>query len=226
MPVKVARIVVNMFGCALWKLILRDSYTEDIVPIFCSYSSAIFAAQMKFRRRHPILLPVTAPFCSDVYRARTHLHEAMHLLSPAFRQARHKAQTQNGMDIAIIGWILRNVDEDRYYDDEYLAKLLLAYGIAFIFAASPTGSGIVTEAAFRPDLCSLIREEALRINDLDFTKASLQQLTILDSFCKETHKHYPNAACTCDVPLRLHSKIPLTRLSKLDEEGPSRLGPR
>ena len=133
---------------------MRDSYTEDIVPIFCSYSSAIFAAQMKFRRRHPILLPVTAPFCSDVYRARTHLHEAMHLLSPAFRQARHKAQTQNGMDIAIIGWILRNVDEDRYYDDEYLAKLLLAYGIAFIFAASPTGSGIVTEAAFRPDLCS------------------------------------------------------------------------
>lgn len=184
-----------MFGCAVWKLILRESYVEDIIPVFCSYTSSIFAAQTKLRRQLPIFLPLVALFCKDIRESRVHLRRATQLLSPAFRRARDKLETRIDQDDGPIDWILHNAGKNQVNDDEYLTNLLLAYGIAFVFAASPTGAQLITEAAFRSGFCDAIREEALRIDHLEFNKSSLQSLTILDSFCKETHKHHPTAAC-------------------------------
>lgn len=137
-----------MFGRAIWKLIVCESYTDDIVPIFCSYSSAIFAAQTDFRQQSPVLLPMTATFCSKVYTARGHLRKAAQILSPVFREAREKMDTRSDRDTGPIEWILKNAKENQSGDDEYLTKLLLAYGIAFVFAASPTGATIGHKSRF------------------------------------------------------------------------------
>lgn len=193
--VNIAKTVVNIFGSALWKLTLRDSYTDEFIPLFCNYTFAMFAAQTKLRQQLPVLLPITAMFCSELHQARVHLHEVTQLLSPAFRQARAKVHMEDDRDKGPINWLLRNAGGDQASDDRYLTKILLAYGIAFVFSASQTGAQLVTEAAFQPSFCDLIREEAMRTGELTFDKASIQRLSILDSFCKETHKHHPSAAC-------------------------------
>lgn len=49
----------------------------------------------------------------------------------------------------------------------------------------------------RPKYCDLIRQEANNVlgpREWQFNKTTLRQLTKLDSFCKETHRHYPASA--------------------------------
>jgi hypothetical protein len=74
-----------------------------------------------------------------------------------------------------------------------------------VFSTAPTGNSIVNEAAFRPEFCDLIRQEAdsvLGAAGWQFNKTSLRELTKLDSFYKETHRHYPTSACKyCSFPL-------------------------
>lgn len=52
--------------------------------------------------------------------------------------------------------------------------------------------------AFRPDYCAQMRSEAKEVfgaGQRSWDKNTLRRLTKLDSFCKETHRHHPSAAC-------------------------------
>jgi hypothetical protein len=130
---------------------------------------------------------------------REQLREATQLLAPFLRQIRSEAASPGSPDDdSITAWLLQHVEADRVDDDEHLTKLLLAYNITFVFGTVPLGTSIVNETAFRPDYCDIIRQEAdsvLGAAEWQFNKASLRQLTKLDSLCKETHRHYPTSAC-------------------------------
>jgi hypothetical protein len=194
----VGDVITRLFSCASWRLTLRGSYDERIIAIFLKYASAHFAAMNRLKLYHPFLLPIVAPFDKEVHEMSKQLREATQLLSPFLHQARSQTASQGSDDDSITRWLLQHVEADRVDDDEYLTKLLLAYNITFVFSTAPTGNSIVNETAFRPDFCGLIRQEAdsvLGAAGWQFKKISLRELTKLDSFCKETHRHCPTSAC-------------------------------
>jgi hypothetical protein len=192
-------VIATLFSYALWRLTLLDSYDERIVPIFLKYASAHFAALTRLRLYSPTVLPIVAPFDKGVHGMREQLREATRLLSPFLSQTRSRAASQDSPgDDSVTGWLIQHAEADRVDDDEHLTKLLLAYNITFAFGTIPLGTSIVNETAFRPDYCDIIRQEADSVlggTGWQFDKASLRQLTNLDSFCKETHRHYPTSAC-------------------------------
>ena len=204
-------VITRLFSYASWRLTLLDSYDERIVPIFLKYATAHFAALTRLRLFSPILLPIVAPFDEGVHEMREQLREATQLLSPFLRQTRLQAASPGSpSDDSITGWLLQHVEADRIDDDEYLTKLLLAYNITFVFGTVPLGTSIVNETAFRPDFSDIIRQEAdsvLGAAGWQFNKASLRQLTKLDSFCKETHRHYPTSACKCNTISHTYSSL-------------------
>jgi len=197
-PVRVAETITRIFARASWKLILRDQYNENIVDVFFNYVRAHSAAQLKLRSCHPALHSIYSYFIKDIRDIHEHSRQATAILSPVLSKARYQISEDETGDGSIISWLLREVDPCRFADDEYLTKILLAYGITFVFSPSPIGTQLIHEMAFRPDHCAQMRSEADEVFGADqrsWDKNTLRRLTKLDSFCKETHRHHPSAAC-------------------------------
>jgi hypothetical protein len=187
-----------MFARASWKLILRGDYKESIVDVFFNYVRAHSAAQLKLRTCHPALHSMYCYLIPEIRELREHLRQATAILSPVLSQARDKISASEIGDGSIISWLLREVDPSRFTDDEYLTNILLAYGITFVFSPSPIGTQLIHEMAFRPDYCAQMRSEGSEVfgaAQRSWDKNTLRRLTKLDSFCKETHRHHPSAAC-------------------------------
>jgi hypothetical protein len=179
---------------------MRSQYDERIVNVSLNYHRAHSAAKLKLRSSHPALHRINSyfiPEISDLYRQ---LREATVLLSPVLSQARKQlAADESGDQNSIIFWLLREVSPRQSANDSYLTNILLAYAISFVFSPTPIGTQIVYEMAFRPEHCAEMRREAETVfttpDQRSYDKTSLRRLTKLDSFCKETHRHHPSAAC-------------------------------
>ncbi|KAF4895163.1 Cytochrome P450 monooxygenase ATR2 [Colletotrichum viniferum] len=95
--------------------------------------------------------------------------------------------------------LVRMAPEEKRRDYKYLTNVLIGFAFTFVFSPGPSTTQIVYEFAFRPDYTKLVLEEANQVlgEQVDiwhFTRDSLRRLSLLDSFCKETHKHHPTAA--------------------------------
>ena len=200
---RVAETITRISARASWKLILSDEYDDSIVDVFFNYVRAHSAAQLKLRSCYPALHWIYSYFIPEIRDLHEHLLQATAILSPVLSQARGQLNENENGDGSIISWLLREVGPRRYADDKYLTNILLAYGITFVFSPSPIGTQLIHEMAFRSDFCAQMRSEAIEVFGAakrSWDKNTLRRLTKLDSFCKETHRHHPSAACefNCD----------------------------
>lgn len=170
---------------------------EDVVEVFFNYVRAHSAAQLKLRCGNPTLHPIYSYFVTEIRDLRQYLRQATKIFSPVLSRTRSRIAKDDLEDNNPITWLLREVSPQQYADDEYLTNILLAYGITFVFSPSPIGTQLIYKMSFRPDYCAQLQDEASQVfgHVHTYDKNTLRQLTMLDSFCKETHRHHPSAAC-------------------------------
>jgi hypothetical protein len=182
---------------------MRSQYDERIVNVSLNYHHAHSAAKLKLRSSHPALRRINSYFIAEIHELRRQLREANVLMSPVLSKARKQLAANESVDRDndnnIVTWLLREVNPRQFANDSYLTNILLAYAISFVFSPTPIGTQIVYETAFRPEHCAEMRREAEAVfttsGQRSYDKTSLRRLTKLDSFCKETHRHHPSAAC-------------------------------
>jgi hypothetical protein len=183
---------------------MRPQYDERIVNVSLNYHRAHSAAKLKLRSSHPALRRINSYFIAEIRELRRQLREATVLMSPVLSKARKQLSANESgdkNDNDIIPWLLRELSNKphQFANDSYLTNILLAYAISFVFSPTPIGTQIVYEMAFRPEHCAEMRREAEAVfttpGQRSYDRTSLRRLTKLDSFCKETHRHHPSAAC-------------------------------
>jgi cytochrome P450 len=186
---------------------MRSQYDERIVNISLNYHRAHSAAKLKLRSSHPALRRINSYFIAEIRDLRHQLREATAILSPVLARARAQLTTddssndknKNNRNNNFITWLLYEVSPRQFANDSYLINILLAYAISFVFSPTPIGTQIVYEMAFRPESCAKLRRDTEAVFNSDqkrsYDKNALRRLTKLDSFCKETHRHHPSAAC-------------------------------
>ncbi|TQN65849.1 Cytochrome P450 monooxygenase ATR2 [Colletotrichum shisoi] len=130
------------------------------------------------------------------------LERATAFFTPIFQQcaeAFEKGLSGTSVDNDWFEELIRMAPAEKRRDFEYLTNILIGFAFTFVFSPGPSTTQVVYEFAFRPDYAEEVLQEAHdvlgeRPESWSFARDSLRRLSLLDSFCKETHKHHPTAA--------------------------------
>lgn len=165
------------------------------MPISLAYTTSLSQAHSQLGERSRAGGYLWALRTRDLQTVRAHLVRATKMLSPTFVRLRTQlkdSEAHAGSSVA--AWLVH-----QYYhaSDEHLTKLMLSFNHAFTLTTLPVTQQLVHELAVRPAFVDAIRREAdtvLGQRVPDFTRGALRELTILDSFCKETHRLHPGSS--------------------------------
>ncbi|TEA18524.1 Cytochrome P450 monooxygenase ATR2 [Colletotrichum sidae] len=194
--------ILHIYSHVIWRVILGDSFSSEVVAIFERYSAILIPVMKKLKAQRPMMARVTAAFSKEVRQVNEQLQKATDLFRPMMERC-HEAMEQGLPSSASRNeWyeeLVRNAPEGRRRDYKYLTNILIGFAFTFVFSPAPSTTHIVYEFAFRPGFIPEVLDEARgvmgqRPENWTFTREGLRKLSLLDSFCKETHKHHPTAA--------------------------------
>ncbi|KAK2746867.1 cytochrome P450 [Colletotrichum kahawae] len=201
-PVIMQPQILHVYSHVIWRVILGDNFSPGVVDIFESYSATLIPVMKALKAQRPIMARVTAAFSSDVRKVNAQLEGATAFFTPLFEQCAQALEQGSDMSSVNNDWLeelVRMAPEEKRRDYKYLTNVLIGFAFTFVFSPGPSTTQIVYEFAFRPDYTKLVLDEASQVlgkqaDSWQFTRDSLRRLSLLDSFCKETHKHHPTAA--------------------------------
>lgn len=103
--------------------------------------------------------------------------------------------------------LVRLAPREKRRDFQFLTNIFMGFAFTFIFSPVPVTTQIIYEFAYRPEYAELVLKEAREVlgerqDDWTFPREDIRRLSLLDSFCKETHKHHPTAASAYHTILR------------------------
>ncbi|KAF9871292.1 cytochrome P450 [Colletotrichum karsti] len=201
-PVIMQPQILHVYSHVIWRVILGDSFSPEVVDIFEKYSATLIPVMKALKAQRPIMARITAAFSKDVRKVNDQLERATAFFTPLMKACADAFD--QGLETSSINndWfeeLIRMAPDDKRRDYKYLTNVLIGFAFTFVFSPGPSTTQVVYEFAFRPDYVDLVLKEAndelgQRVDDWVFTKDSLRRLSLLDSFCKETHKHHPTAA--------------------------------
>ncbi|KAJ5008029.1 Cytochrome P450 monooxygenase BOA4 [Colletotrichum sp. SAR 10_99] len=201
-PVIMQPQILHVYSHVIWRVILGNNFSPEVVDIFESYSATLIPVMKALKAQRPIIARITAAFSSDVRKVNAQLERVTAFFTPLFEQCAQALEQGLNMSSVNNDWLeelVRMAPEEKRRDYKYLTNVLIGFAFTFVFSPGPSTTQIVYEFAFRPDYTKLVLEEANQVlgEQVDiwhFTRDSLRRLSLLDSFCKETHKHHPTAA--------------------------------
>lgn len=218
--------ILHVYSHVILRVILGNNFSPEVVDIFESYSATLIPVMKALKAQRPIIARITAAFSSDVCKVNAQLERVTAFFTPLFEQCAQALE--QGLDMSSVNndWLeelVRMAPEEKRRDSKYLTNVLIGFAFTFVFSPGPSTTQIVYEFAFRPDYTKLVLEEANQVlgEQVDiwhFTRDSLRRLSLLDSFCKETHKHHPTAACKAQHGVDLRRDVLTDVDSQPDEK--------
>lgn len=188
-------VIEQAYASASWRISLGNLYNAEIVPISLAYTKILSQAQSQLGERSRASQYLWALRTRNLQTVRAHLVRATQILSPIF--VRLKTQLKDSEAYAGSTFAAWLVHQQHDASDEHLTKLMLSFNHAFTLTTLPVTQQLVHELAVRPAFVDAIRREAdtvLGERVSDFTRSALREMTILDSFCKETHRLHPGSS--------------------------------
>lgn len=204
--------ILHVYSHVIWRVILGNNFRPEVVDIFETYSATLIPVMKKLKAQRPMMARITAAFSGDVRLVNAQLERATAFFTPIFQQcaeAFEKGLPGSSVDNDWFEELIRMAPAEKRRDYKYLTNILIGFAFTFVFSPGPSTTQVVYEFAFRPDYVEEVLQEAHdvlgeRPENWSFTRDSLRRLSLLDSFCKETHKHHPTAACMSHTPLLHH----------------------
>ncbi|KAF6806103.1 cytochrome p450 [Colletotrichum sojae] len=194
--------ILHVYSHVIWRVLLGDSFKSEVVDIFEKYSATLIPVMKALKAQRPMMARITAAFSGDVRKVNEQLDRATAFFAPILEQC-YQALEQ-GLSTSSVNndWLeelVRMAPPDKRRDFKFLTNVLIGFAFTFVFSPGPSTTQIVYEFAFRPDYVDDVLQEAHEVlgpqpDSWNFTRDSLRRLSLLDSFCKETHKHHPTAA--------------------------------
>ncbi|KXH28261.1 cytochrome P450 [Colletotrichum simmondsii] len=194
--------ILLIYSHVIWRVVLGNSFKPEVVDIFEKYSATLISVKKALKAQRPILARISAAFSKDVRQVNSQLEQASAFFAPLFEecvQALEQGLAKSSLDNEWLEELVRMAPADRRRDYKYLTNILIGFVFTFVVSTGPSTTQVVYEFAFRPDYVDLVLKEAYgvlgeRPKHWGFSKNNLHGLSLLDSFCKETHKHHPTAA--------------------------------
>ncbi|KAL0941662.1 cytochrome p450 [Colletotrichum truncatum] len=194
--------ILHVYSHVIWRVILGDSFTPKVVDIFEKYSATLIPVMKALKAQRPMMARITAAFSSEVRQVNMQLERATAFFTPILQQHFQAFEQSSGTSSANNEWfeeLIRMAPAEKRRDYKFLTNILIGFAFTFVFSPGPSTTQVVYEFVFRPDYTDLVLQEARdvlgeQLEDWSFTRESLRKLSLLDSFCKETHKHHPTAA--------------------------------
>jgi hypothetical protein len=176
-------ILFYLSKCAQYRFANRNQYTRDVVQ-----------AALALRKWRPFLRPIVKYFIPQVKRVWADNTQATNMLQPIVKQ-RMLDEKFEGYEkpIDAIEWIRDLLPKAEKQDYTYIAILQLSTGAASIYGASSLLTNALYNLAAYPEYVSVLREEAQQIfcqNGGQWTLESMGQLKKMDSFLKESQRHF------------------------------------
>ncbi|KAK2054686.1 cytochrome P450 [Colletotrichum caudatum] len=194
--------ILHVYSHVIWRVIMGNNFRAEVVEMFEQYSATLIPAMKKLKAQRPIMARITAAYSSEVRHVNAQLERMTAFLTPIFEQciqAFEGGSSNGSVDNEWFEELVRMAPAEKRHDYKFLTNTLIGFAFTFVFSPGPSTTQVVYEFAFRPDYVDQVLEEAHevlgeRLEDWNFTRDSLRRLSLLDSFCKETHKHHPTAA--------------------------------
>jgi len=176
-------ILFYLSKCAQYRFANRNQYTRDVVQ-----------AALALRKWRPFLRPIVKYFIPQVKRVWAGNTQATNMLRTIVKQ-RMLDEKFEGYEkpIDTIEWIRDLLPKAEKQDYTYIAILQLSTGAASIYSASSLLTNALYNLAAYPEYVSVLREEAQQIlcqNGGQWTLESMSQLKKMDSFLKESQRHF------------------------------------
>ncbi|KAJ0296863.1 hypothetical protein COL516b_011249 [Colletotrichum fioriniae] len=194
--------ILHIYSHVIWRVILGDNFKPEVVDIFETYSSTLISVMKALKAKRPMMARISAAFSKDVRQVNAQLERASVFFAPLFEQcvqALEQGLAKTSIDNEWLEQLVRMAPAKRRRDYKYLTNILIGFAFTFVFSPGSSTTQVVYEFAFRPDYVDLVLKEAYdvlgeRPEHWGFSQDNLHSLSLLDSFCKETHKHHPTAA--------------------------------
>ncbi|ETS74380.1 hypothetical protein PFICI_14246 [Pestalotiopsis fici W106-1] len=194
--------VIHIFSQATWRVFLGDSFTSEVADIFQRYVAALIPLMRKLTTQRPMVARLVAAFSDEVRQVHEQLKRMTALFTPMLEQCVDAVEQGTKPDSVNNEWfedLVRLAPAEKRRDYKFLTNIFIGFAFTFIFSPVPVTTQIIFEFAFRPDYTEFVLQETQdvlgkRHEDWAFSKENLRRLSLLDSFCKETHKHHPTAA--------------------------------
>ncbi|KAK1573713.1 cytochrome P450 [Colletotrichum navitas] len=194
--------ILRVYSHVIWRVIMGNSFRPEVVEIFEQYSATLIPVMKKLKAKRPIMARITAAFSSEVRHVNAQLEQATAFFTPMFEQyiqAFEQGSPKSELNNEWFKELVSMAPAEKRHDYKFLTNVLIGFAFTFVFSPGPSTTQVVYEFAFRPDYVDQVLEEAHNVlgeqsEDWIFTRDSLRRLSLLDSFCKETHKHHPTAA--------------------------------
>ncbi|OHF03923.1 cytochrome P450 [Colletotrichum orchidophilum] len=195
--------ILHIYSHVIWRVILGDCFKPEVVDIFEKYSATLIPVMKALKAQRPMMARISAAFSKDVRQVNVQLGQAADFFAPLFEQcvqAFEQGLEKSSIDNEWLEELIRMAPAEKRRDYKYLTNILIGFAFTFVFSPGPSTTQVVYEFAFRPDYVDLVLQEAYdvlgnRPEHWGFSRDNLHGLSLLDSFCKETHKHHPTAAC-------------------------------
>ncbi|KAK1725124.1 hypothetical protein CaCOL14_011046 [Colletotrichum acutatum] len=194
--------ILHIYSHVIWRVILGDSFKPEVVDIFETYSATLIPVMKALKAQRPVMARISAAFSKEVRQVKAQLERALAIFAPLLEQcaqALEQGHAKSSLDNEWLEELIRMAPAERRRDYKYLSNILIGFAFTFVFSPGPSTTQVVYEFAFRPDYIDLVLKEAYdvlgkRPEHWGFSRDNLHSLSLLDSFCKETHKHHPTAA--------------------------------
>ncbi|KAK1991630.1 cytochrome P450 [Colletotrichum falcatum] len=194
--------ILHVYSHVIWRVILGNNFRPEVVKIFEQYSATLIPVMKKLKAQRPMMARITAAFSGEVRHVNAQLERATAFFTPIFEQcvrAFEEGLPNRPVDNEWFEELVRMAPAEKRHDYKFLTNILIGFAFTFVFSPGPSTTQVVYEFAFRPDYVDQVLREAYevlggRLEDWKFTRDKLRGLSLLDSFCKETHKHHPTAA--------------------------------
>ncbi|KAL2878418.1 hypothetical protein SGCOL_006392 [Colletotrichum sp. CLE4] len=194
--------ILHIYSHVIWRVILGDSFKPEVVDIFEKYSATLIPVMKALKAQRPMMARISAAFSKDIRQVNVQLEQAAAFFTPLLKQcvkALEEGLPKSPIDNEWLEELTRMAPAEKRRDYKYLTNILIGFAFTFVFSPGPSTTQVVYEFAFRPDYVDLVLKEAYdvlgeRPAHWGFSRDNLHGLSLLDSFCKETHKHHPTAA--------------------------------
>ncbi|KAG7048104.1 cytochrome P450 [Colletotrichum scovillei] len=195
--------ILLIYSRAIWRVIMGNSFKPEVVNIFETYCTTLISVMKALKAQRPIMARIFAAFSNDVRRVNAQLEQASAFFAPLFEQclqALEQGHAKSSLDNEWLEELIRMAPAERRRDYTYLTNILIGFVFTFVVSPGLSTTQVVYEFAFRPNYVDLVLKEAYgvlgdRPEHWGFSRNNLHGLSLLDSFCKETHKHHATAAC-------------------------------
>lgn len=194
--------IIHIFSHATWRVFLGDLFTPEVADTFDKYVDALIPLMRKLTTQRPLMARLTALFSDEVRQVDRQLKHMTALFTPTLEQCAN--EIEQGLEHSSVNneWftdLVRLAPPEKRRDYQFLTNIFMGFAFTFIFSPVPVTTQIIYEVAFRPDYAEAVLQEAREVlgerrDEWTFPREHIRRLSLLDSFCKETHKHHPTAA--------------------------------